>query len=38
MDKVDFEYPYSEMTVVADFEGTNTTTFFLNCPIIDETK
>jgi hypothetical protein len=34
MYKMDFEYPYSEITVVADFGSTNTTTFYLNCPIL----
>jgi hypothetical protein len=38
MDKIEFEYPYAEMTVVADLGSTNTTTFFLNCPIIDDGK
>lgn len=33
MYNVSFEYPYLEMTVVADYGDTNTTTFYLNCPI-----
>jgi hypothetical protein len=37
-ESLDFMYPYADLEMTADSGNTNATTFFLNCPILVETK
>jgi hypothetical protein len=33
-ESLDYMYPYADLEVVADLEGTNTATFYFQCPIL----
>jgi hypothetical protein len=33
-EKIEYEFPYAEITAIGDYDTTNAVTFYLNCPII----